>query len=227
MRYSFIFFLLVVFNLSAQDSIVPKVIDLKFREDHFYLGIVLNSLQNRPEGFSQRKLSPGFQFGYLRDLPINNSRTISIAPGIGLSYMSNNLNMIIEESDEQFFYQTVNSGSFSKNRLSYYSLDVPIEFRWRNATPTNHQFFRVYTGFKMGYILRSIYVNEAQGNIRRINNISEINRFIYGIYLTAGYNTWNFYAYYGLNRMFEKSAQINGSSIDITTLSLGLQFYIL
>jgi hypothetical protein len=227
MRYSLMLFLFITFFVSAQDTIVPSVIDSKFREDHFYLGIHFNTFQNKPEGFSQRKLSPGFHFGYLRDIPINKKRTLAIAPGLGFSYLSNNLNMVIEEIEEQFLYQTVNANSFSKNRLSYYSIDFPIELRWRNTTPESHRFFRVHTGIKMGYMLRSIYVNETQNESTRIYNNPNINRFVYGLYLAAGYNTWNVYAYYGLNKMFDTEAQLNGVPLEISTISLGLQFYIL
>lgn len=227
MKYFLLFFFCIPFVLSAQDTIVTSVVDSKFREDHFYLGIHFNTFQNKPEGFSQRKLSPGFHFGYLRDIPVNEKRTLAIAPGLGFSYMSNNLNMVIEEIEEQFLYQTVNPNSFSKNRLSYYSIDFPIELRWRNATPEKHSFFRVYTGFKMSYLLRSIYVNESQNVNTRIYNNPNINRFIYGLYVAAGYNTWNVYAYYGLNSIFNKDAQLNGVPLEISSFSLGLQFYIL
>jgi hypothetical protein len=40
---------------------------------------------------------------------------------------------------------------------------------------------------------------------------TDFNKIQYGTYISAGYNTINLYAYYGLNSLF-KSAQVNGES---------------
>jgi len=43
----------------------------------------------------------------------------------------------------------------------------------------------------------------------------------------VGWNTWNFYAYYGLNPLLKSSAQIDNKAIDMNTTNFGLMFYIL
>jgi hypothetical protein len=60
----------------------------QYREDQFYVGISYNILQNKPSGFSQNSFSSGFTFGFLRDMPINATRTFAIAPGLGFSYQN-------------------------------------------------------------------------------------------------------------------------------------------
>tara|TARA_R110001592_G_scaffold82653_3_gene244738 strand:- start:5993 stop:6223 length:231 start_codon:yes stop_codon:yes gene_type:complete len=57
--------------------------------------------------------------------------------------------------------------------------------------------------------------------------IKNFNNFQYGISLSAGYNTWNFYVYYALNPVFSKEATINGKVIDMNAIKIGLMFYIL
>jgi hypothetical protein len=59
-----------------------------------------------------------------------------------------------------------------------------------------------------------------------IKNNPDFNKLQYSIYLTAGWNTWNFYASYGLNTIF-KSAKIENEAIKMRSLNIGLQFYIL
>ena len=59
-----------------------------------------------------------------------------------------------------------------------------------------------------------------------IKNNPDLNKFQYGMYLASGWNTWNFYAYYGINPLF-KSAKIGTELIKMNTLNIGLQFYIL
>jgi len=59
------------------------------------------------------------------------------------------------------------------------------------------------------------------------NGITDFNKFQYGVSLCAGYNTWNFYVYYALNPIFSSNAKIDGQTIDMNALKIGLMFYIL
>jgi len=49
----------------------------------------------------------------------------------------------------------------------------------------------------------------------------------YGLTLSAGYGTWNFHVYYGLNSIFDNNIQFEGESMDMKSLKIGLMFYIL
>jgi hypothetical protein len=53
---------------------------------------------------------------------------------------------------------------------------------------------------------------DADSKIVVLNN-KDFNKILYGLYISAGYNTINVYAHYGLNSFF-KSAKIEGESID-------------
>jgi hypothetical protein len=222
---SFIF--LSVFNVFAQEVPDFTAIDSLYREDQFYLGITYNVLQNTPTGLSEGKFTPSFSLGFLRDMPINKNRTVAIAAGIGYAINNFNQNILISETDGNPHYDFIASGvNFDKNKLTLHYVEMPVEFRWRTSTPESHIFWRVYTGLKMSYLVydRSKY-SDGQDKIIVTNN-KDLNKLQYGAYVAAGRNTWNFYAYYGLNPIF-KSAELNGKRMDMTTFNMGLMFYIL
>lgn len=226
--FLFIVVLPVFSQENARTENIPKVkVDSLYREDQFYFGFILNTLQNKSVGLTQDKFSAGFSAGFLRDFPINKKRTIAIAPGIGFSYNNYNQNLKIEESNQITTYAIINPNtSYNKNRFSQFLVDVPIEFRWRSSTYESHKFWRIYGGFKMSYLLfdKSVY-EDALSKIVVTNN-KDFTKFLYGAHLSAGYNSINVYAYYGLNSLFQ-SAKTKTESIDMNSFNVGIIFYVL
>ena len=226
------FLFLSVFTVFGQESILPEVvpevkIDSLYREDQFYIAVTYNTLVEKPIGLTQSKFSSGFSGGFLRDMPINKSRTVAIAAGVGLSYINNNQNMAITATAENPNYAIIGSDTrTSKNKFSLLTFDVPIEFRWRTSTFESHKFWRIYTGIKLSYVLydKSIF-NSSTGKVLITGN-KDFNKFQYGPYVSLGYNTINLLVYYGLNPLF-KSAKINEESVNIKSLNFGIIFYIL
>ncbi len=226
------FLFLLVLPIFSQEKVnaenVPKAkIDSLYREDQFYFGFTLNTLQNKPAGLTQDKFSSGFSMGFLRDMPINKKRTVAIAPGLGFSYNNYNQNLAITELNQIPTYTIIDPTiTYNKNRFTQFLVEVPIEFRWRTSTYESHKFWRIYGGFKMGYLIydKSVY-EDSQGKIVVTNN-KDFNKFQYGAYLSAGYNSINVYAYYGLNSLFQ-SAKTATESIDMNSLNIGIMFYIL
>jgi hypothetical protein len=203
-------------------------IDSLYREDQFYAGINYNSLLNKPAGLSQDKISFGFSAGFLRDMPVNKSRTVAIASGVGFSFNNYIQDMAITGSNNNPIYGVIPSTvNYNKNRFEQLRVEVPIEFRWRTSTPEIYKFWRIYGGFKLSYLLldKSVY-DDGQTKVI-INNNKDFNDFLYGAYVSAGYNTINLYAYYGLNSLFKSSAKVNNETIQMNTLSIGVMFYIL
>jgi hypothetical protein len=203
-------------------------IDSLYREDQFYAGINYNSLLNKPADLSQDKISFGFSAGFLRDMPVNKSRTVAIASGVGFSFNNYIQNMAITGSNNNPIYGVIASNvNYNKNRFEQLRVEVPIEFRWRASTPEVYKFWRIYGGFKLSYLLldKSVYEDDQTKII--INNNKDFNDFLYGAYISAGYNTINLYAYYGLNSIFKSSAKVNNEAIQMNTLSIGVMFYIL
>ena len=217
----------------ARDTIeldsVPAHYDEKYREDQFYTSISYNLLQGKPAGYSQYSFSTGLTFGFLRDMPVNKKRTYAIAAGVGYSYNNIKHNFVVKDEGAANTYEILPEGDFSKNKLVLHYLDFPVELRWRNSNPISHKFWRIYLGFKVSYLFYDKAQFEPRGDATvKVRNDKNMNDFVYGAYLSAGWNTWNLYAYYGITPIYD-SPPLNGSSesIKMNSLNIGLIFYIL
>lgn len=199
-----------------------------YREDQFYASITYNLLNNKPNSVSQNGFSTGFHFGFIRDMPINKRRNIAIGLGLGLSANSYNQNIRISSSNNEILYTIAdNTTHVSKNKFSTYLVELPVEIRWRTSTPTEYNFWRIYSGFKLGHLLYNTTKFKSDSGNNKLYNIAGFNSLQYGLTLSIGYGTWNFNAYYGLNSIFNANAKLNGQSIDMKSFKIGLMFYIL
>jgi hypothetical protein len=232
MRYYFSLLALFVFSgIFAQEEVVKKtVVDSLYREDQFYFNVSFSNIQKSPGGFRQNKISPNLGFGILRDMPINKTRTISIAAGLGYSINILNDNLYtytISNPNPTPVYEIISSDIyFTKNRFTTQYIDLPIEFRWRNSTYESHKFWRIYTGFKLSYLIADTYKFENDLGTTILKHDPNLNKLQYGCYISSGWNTLNVYVYYGLNPIY-KSTEVNGQTNKMTSFNLGLQFYIL
>ncbi len=214
---------------AATETDTTTVIDHKYREDQFYISVTYNLLGNKPDGVSQSGFSSGYHFGFIRDMPINKRRNLAVGVGIGLSSNSYNQTLQISKTDNQFQYVILNDNEieYSKNKFSTYLVEFPIEFRWRTSTATDYDFWRIYAGIKLGYVLyNSSKFNSTTGNIK-LSSIDDFNAFQYGLTFSAGYSNISFHLYYGLNEIFNNASLSDGESIDINSVRIGLMFYIL
>lgn len=239
MKSSFFYLCFIVLGChfyNAQNSIATSVktdtiavVDDQYREDQFYLSVTYNLLGNKPNGVSQSGFSSGYHLGFIRDMPINRRRNLAIGVGLGLSSNSYNQTLLISKDANNPQYTILNDNEiqFSKNKFTTYLVEFPIEFRWRTSTATNYDFWRIYTGIKLGYVLfNSSKFNSSEGDIK-LSNIDDFNAFQYGLTFSAGYSNISFHLYYGLNEVFNKDATIDGQAIDMNSVRIGLIFYIL
>ncbi|WP_264548779.1 porin family protein [Flavobacterium sp. N2820] len=218
MRFLVVFFFIGL-NFTFSQS-TEKVVDSLFREDQIYCSVSYNFLQNKPDNFSQYSFSAGLTAGVFRDFPISKNRHWSIAPGIGYSY--NDLKQNIDFSAAS----SSSAVTIVRSRMTIHYLEVPLEIRWRNASPESHKFWRIHIGFKVSYLLggKFIYESDAIGNGDfKIKEVA--NELQYGVYVAFGFNTWNPYIYYGLNPIFDKNKTTLENNV--TALNVGLKFYIL
>ncbi|WP_316930992.1 porin family protein [Flavobacterium reichenbachii] len=219
--------------MSAQEEVKPEIkplvkIDSLYREDQFYFSVTYNMFTDVPVKFRQNKFSLGLSGGFLRDIPLNKSRTVAFATGLGLSYQNYFQNLTIsKDADGARVYGVNDYGEFVSNRYRQYAVEMPVEFRWRNSTFESTKFWRIYGGMKFSYIFSSSSILDDGENTYRINNNPDINKLQYGVYLSTGYNTWNLYLYYGLNPLFKSAKTVAGDNVNIKSLNAGLIFYIL
>jgi len=230
-RKSILFSFLMFFSLIgfAQDSIPKKTGDIKYREDQFYIGMTYNLILSNTENLNPEGLSGGVNFGFIRDMPINEKRNISIGVGVGatLDQYGSSLKISKNESDTNLFTVLSDTLNYKYNRFQTAVIEVPIQFRWRTSTSTSYKFWRAYVGFNVGYTIwyRSRFKDDTGSY--SATNISEYDKLRLGTTLSAGYNKFNFYVYYSLNPFYKDAITTDGQKVDFKTLKLGLVFYIL
>ncbi|MFN7100233.1 MAG: porin family protein [Flavobacterium sp.] len=216
---SLFFLFFVTLGFSQSEVVTKPAVDSLFREDQFYISISYNFLQKIPDNFNQYSFSTGLSAGFLRDFPISKNRHWAIAPGIGYSF--NDLKQTIDLSSV-----TDNPDSeLVKSRIFLHYIDMPLEIRWRNATPESHKFWRIYGGFMASYLIDGQFNYDAEGVSGKVDINEILNKFQYSTYLTFGFNTWNAYVHYGLNPFFDKDK--TATENNVTTLKIGLMFYVL
>lgn len=229
-RIFFVGFLLVSLVSSAQ--IVPDSVlsDSRYLEDQFYIGLTYNFLLKKPDNVNQRNLSYGLQGGFIKDIPINKSRTTAIGIGLGYGVYSYYSNLRAIETTDDFEYRVItDTDSLKRNKVETHMLELPLEVRWRNSTASEYKFWRLYAGVKLGYVVggRSKYISNKTNNERASFYNGDIRRFQYGLTFNFGYNTFNLHAYYALNGLFNDGVTVDGTVISIKPLRIGLIFYIL
>ena len=225
-----VFILVVLAGLPvvAQETNVVEI-DSLYREDQIYAGVTYNLLVKRPDSISQNGFSSGFHLGFIRDIPLNKKRNIALGIGIGYSANSFNQNLKIGKDDTKNVIYSVltDNDNFTKNKFALHIVEMPLEFRWRSSTMSDYKFWRIYAGFKIGYLFTHTTKFKGSPENQQYSNIDHFNNFHYGLSASLGYNTWNFHLYYGLNSIFNEDAILNGKAIDMKTIKIGLLFYLL
>jgi len=220
-KFFSLFFLLFFTQLSFTQLDISKE---SYREDQFYFGTSY-FIQTEPiEDFKQNGFSGNLQFGFIRDLPLNNNSTKAI--GLGLGYERNFFTSNIQpiETNGNIDYRIIISRFLeSKNKISFSSFVLPVEYRWRRSSIDEYKFWRVYSGFKIKKNF-PLYSNPSYGSEITID---EIEDWTTSIYINAGYNTWNISLEYDLNPILKNKKNSNGENMNVSFFRLGLIFYIL
>ena len=229
-RYAVYLLFLFFYSLTLAQQLIPQSEDdLCYREDQFYIGVSYNVFAFTPSGMNPEGISAGFQFGFLRDFPINKRRNLAIAIGAGFSYDQFGQNLFINENEQgtTSFEILASNQDFLRNRLSLSVVEAPIEFRWRSSTPSNYKFWRVYAGFRLGYTVWNQSSLKRFDETVKIQNITELEKLRMGASLSLGYNKFNLFAYYSINPFFNEDAVTNdGQKVNFHGIKMGLIFYI-
>ena len=196
-----------------------------YREDQIYLGTSFMLLNSNQEKFRSQGISKHFQLGFMRDIPLISSGKLAIGIGLGYSFQDYNSNLVRFNINNESSIYIVNYTLNQKSKISFNSIEFPISLRWRNSSPNNNQFWRVYSGFKF----QRNFLSKLKYTTGEIKNISdEVNNWNKELYLSFGYNTWNFHFSYGLNQIIQNlQNQYSGKSFKVRSLKIGLIFYIL
>jgi len=230
-RLIYFCFVFLLANNSIAQEISPKTAgDSKYREDQFYIGVTYNILASVPTGVSPDGVTGGVNFGFLRDMPINKNRNIAIAVGAGLSFDRYGQNIFIDiDAEGNTSYTVLDSNvSFDSNNFKTGIVELPIELRWRTSTAASHKFWRVYTGFRVGYAFWNEASFKDASNSISHTDIKEFDKLRLAATMSLGFNKFNFFVYYSLKPFFNENAvTTGGQQVDFNTVKLGLIFYIL
>jgi len=133
--YILLFLLCNIHTVLGQEEIEEyTVVDSLYREDQVYIGVTFNLLSNKPEGISQNGLSGSLQLGFIRDMPFNKRRNKAIGVGLGVSIDTFNQDLFIGEEEDgntTIFSTIADDINEDKNRFTFYTLEMPIQYRWR------------------------------------------------------------------------------------------------
>lgn len=234
MKYSIFLLLICICHQGwSQSNLLEKhfsQVDSTYREDQFYIGLGINFLLDKPNGMTQSGFSGGFHFGFIRDMPVNQQRNISIGLGLGLSLNTYSQNLFIgeEDSGETIFEILSTDIDYTRNRFSTYIVEMPIQFRWRTSSIGDRtSFWRIYSGFNLGYIYYFRSRFEQLQNAINQTEVSELDRTRVSFYFAFGKSKINFFFKYSLNPLFD--GELNGSRqrVELNEIKAGLVFYIL
>lgn len=217
--------------LKAQSGSESLEVSPRYFEDQFYLGITYNFLLKKPEEVKQQNLSYGLRAGMIKDIPLNASRTIGLGLGLGLGLNTYYTNMEALETGDGIQYAVINSNrTYKRSKLETHSIELPIEFRWRNSNPREYKFWRIYTGITFAYVydMRSKFVpSDDSGEVTNSFSNPDARTLQYGITFNFGFNSFNAHVYYSLTNLLDDTSFIEQESIRMRPLRVGLIFYIL
>lgn len=225
---SSILFYFSLFVLQGQIYQDDEFSDAPYFEDQFYIGFGFNLQTNLPSNVDQRSFPYNLQTGFIKDIPF--TKKARTALGIGLGYATNSYfsNIQAAETVSGIVYSRISENEdFIRSKLETHAIELPVEFRWRTSTATDHKFWRVYPGFKLAYAFArsSRFLTDETSTRFRNQDIQDLQ---YGLTLNIGYNTFNISAYYGLNPLLEEGVVLDtGEPFELSVLRIGVIFYIL
>lgn len=199
----------------------------QYREDQIYIGasfmgLIQTNTDEKPTG-----LSSHFHFGLVRDIPLNAKGNWAIAGGLGFQTqrITTAVNHTYDSENQSlnFFGQEQNDGRF-QTRFGVQSFEVPLVLRWRTSTSTRFQFWRIYSGLKWFWNVKTKII----GLPKSIQTDDYFNRTHLEFFASFGYNTWNFYISYPLQKVVNSiPLEDRSTPYNFNLIKVGLIFYLL
>lgn len=224
-----LFFLgiLTVVTVSAQTSMTNSTdIDSLYLEDQFYLVTQIGVISSQTEPVINQNLSYGFRAGFIKDIPLNSSRTFGIGWGVGFFTNALYTNLVATKNTDDVIVYSTEDLDFKRSKIGSFGLEMPIELRFRNSTPSSYRFWRFYPGILLRFSPYSFSkVVRNSNDLRFLNN--DLRSFMVSGGISLGFNTFNLSLYYDLNDIFKEGKVLNSEPLIGRRLEIGLVFYIL
>jgi len=194
--------------------------NFNYKEDQIYFNFNFDFQLKSIEGYQQNGFSRSFNLGLLKDISLNKKGNKATAFGFGYGYtrLVNNLDI------GQDLYFNIDSDSALRNRLSFHSIQFPIELRLRTSTHENFEFWRLYFGYRLNYNFSTKY-KPFFGRKNLLKNY--VSEFSHHLSLSIGFNTWNIRFETGLSPIIKILTSPNKNKDNFSISSVGLVFYIL
>ncbi len=196
----------------------------RYAEDQIYASVSYAQFYDQPSVISKSEFSYALSAGFIKDFLLNKNGSFSFAAGIGYGFDFFNHKLKVETQNSVTSFSS--DASINGNVFKSHNLEFPLELRWRTSNAKKYKFWRVYAGIKFIYNMSNKFEFNDASNTFTYSNISEYNKFQYGLTLSTGYDKFNINVYYGLTPLF-KNATIGGENINTKVLKFGLIFYIL
>lgn len=201
-------------------------IDSLYLEDQFYLVTQIGVISSQTEPVINQNLSYGFRAGFIKDIPLNSSRTFGIGWGIGFFTNALYTNLVATKNTDDVIVYSTEDLDFKRSKIGSFGLEMPIELRFRNSTPSSYRFWRFYPGILLRFSPYSFSkVVRNSNDLRFLNN--DLRHFMVSGGLSLGFNTFNLSLYYDLNDIFKDGKVLNSEPLIGRRLEIGLVFYIL
>tara|TARA_A100001015_G_scaffold79358_3_gene88026 strand:+ start:1305 stop:1952 length:648 start_codon:yes stop_codon:yes gene_type:complete len=194
--------------------------NLNYKEDQIYFNFNFDFQLKSIENYQQNGFSRSFNTGLLKDISLNEKGNKALAFGLGYGFsrlvsnldVAENLNFIIQ------------GDSTLRNRLSYHSIQFPVELRLRTSTLESFAFWRVYLGYRLNYNFSAKY-KPFFGRETELKNL--VSEFSHCLSLSLGFDSWNIRFETGLSPVIKISSISNNTNNNFYVSSIGLVFYLL
>jgi hypothetical protein len=214
MKHFFIIVLVLVFanaSFAQHDSIKRKKSIAEFAlknykgdpKDRLIFEAIYTSWLGIPKNITPDWKCIGFNFAMMFDKPIKNSN-FSFGYGAGLycHNFSSNANYLYKTDSITNIISTVmepKMGTYSSNKYSERSVEIPLELRFRTKTNSN---FKIMLGVKIGYVFNDYKKTDDVNGKIRLYDLKNINRFRYGVNFRIGVEKFCLSASYYLSEAF-------------------------
>ncbi len=215
MRFKLLILLFLVNLLNSQENN-----NLNYKEDQIYFNFNFDFQLKNIEGYQQNGFSRSFNIGLLKDISLNKkgNKAIAIGLGYGFTRLVNNLDI------GQASSFIIEGDSNLRNRISFHSIQFPMEIRLRTSTVKSFEFWRFYLGYTINYNFLAKY-KPFFGRKTSLNN--HISDFSQCLSLSLGFNTWNIRFETGISPIIKILSNSKTPNKDFMISSVGLVFYLL
>jgi len=181
--------------------------------DHIVVDIKHDRFLQHPSGIEQSNYSVGANVYAFHDAPLNKKSTLSFGIGIGFSgsnYHNNGRFAYSAGQDNTLTTQFLpypDELDIRKNKLNLNFLEIPLELRIRSWTRKVDQriypAFRLYLGFKGGYLISNhTKFRDADTKIKEYN-IKNLLQYRYGPTVRLGFKKISLFGFYSLTPVFQ------------------------